>query len=559
MRPFDPRLPRLLPQCRGPVVLLGALGVLGGVAAVAQAFAVAALVVAVVEDVSPTGAAWTLVAIAAGRAVIAAASEIGAARAGVTVSTALRERLLEVMLSRGDGGSARDPETQPATPAVDAFTVATSGATAVEPYVARYLPALIGAGVLPVLTIGTMLFVDWPSALIVVLTVPLLPVFAALIGHATEDATRRRWAALAGLSGQFLDAVRGLPTLVAYGRARRQTGQVRRTGDRHRVATIATLKLAFTSSAALELLATISVAMVAVAVGLRLAAGSMPLGTGLVAILLAPEAYWPIRRVGAEFHSAADGAAAIDDALGLLESAAGAATASRELVAPGGASSGRIVADRVRFRYPGAPVDALAAITFTAPKGLTVITGVSGSGKTTLLTILAGLRAPTSGSVHAPRTHLVTQRPFLLPGTVRENLLIGAGVTARPARTDGELADALAAVGLLDQLPAGLDTVIGDDGFGLSAGQRARLGMARAMLDDAPTLAFDEPTAHLDGRASEAAHAVLARLAREHIVIAVTHRRDLVDIADTHIEIGPDAAPVEIDCGTADLLPVGVP
>lgn len=551
VRPFDPRLLRLLPQCRGPVGLLGALGVLGGVAAVAQAFAVAALVVAVVEDASPTGAAWTLVAIAAGRAVIAAASEIGAARAGVTVSTALRERLLEVMLSRGDGGSARDPEAQPATPAVDAFTVATSGATAVEPYVARYLPALIGAGALPVLTIGTMLFVDWPSALIVVLTVPLLPVFAALIGHATADATRRRWAALAGLSGQFLDAVRGLPTLVAYGRARRQTGQVRSTGDRHRVATIATLKLAFTSSAALELLATISVAMVAVAVGLRLAAGSMPLGTGLVAILLAPEAYWPIRRVGAEFHSAADGAAAIDDALGLLESAAGGAPV------PAVPALGRIVADRLRFRYPGAPVDALAAITFTAPRGLTVITGASGSGKTTLLTILAGLRAPTSGTVHAPRTHLVTQRPFLLPGTVRENLLIGAGVTAGPARTDGELADTLDAVGLLDQLPAGLDTVIGDDGFGLSAGQRARLGMARAMLDDAPALAFDEPTAHLDGRASEAVHAVLARLAREHIVIAVTHRRDLVDIADTHIEIGPDAAPSEIDAAAGDLLPAG--
>ena len=551
VRPFDPRLLRLLPQCRGPVGLLGALGVLGGVAAVAQAFAVAALVVAVAEHASPTGAAWALVTVGAVRAVIAAASEIGAARAGVTVSTALRERLLEVMLSRSDGGSARDPEGQPATPAVDAFTVATSGATAVEPYVARYLPALIGAGVLPVLTIGTMLFVDWPSALIVVLTVPLLPVFAALIGHATADATRRRWAALAGLSGQFLDAVRGLPTLVAYGRARRQTGQVRRTGDRHRVATIATLKLAFTSSAALELLATISVAMVAVAVGLRLAAGSMPLGTGLVAILLAPEAYWPIRRVGAEFHSAADGAAAIDDALGLLESAAGGAPV------PAVPALGRIVADRLRFRYPGAPVDALAAITFTAPRGLTVITGASGSGKTTLLTILAGLRAPTSGTVHAPRTHLVTQRPFLLPGTVRENLLIGAGVTAGPARTDGELADTLDAVGLLDQLPAGLDTVIGDDGFGLSAGQRARLGMARAMLDDAPALAFDEPTAHLDGRASEAVHAVLARLAREHIVIAVTHRRDLVDIADTHIEIGPDAAPSEIDAAAGDLLPAG--
>lgn len=586
MRPFDPRLLRIAPRCRPQIALLGALGVVAGLAAIGQAFAIAALVVAVVSGRSPAGAALALVAVIAIRAAIAAVTELVAARAGVAVSTALRERLLAAMLAPG-------ASTSQATGA-GAFTLATSGARSVEPYVARYLPALFSGGVLPVLTIGTMLLVDWPSALIVLVTVPLLPVFAALIGHATAEATERRWAALAGLSEQFLDAVRGLPTLVGYGRARRQIAQVRRTGDAHRRATVATLRLAFTSSAALELLATISVAMVAVAVGLRLAAGSMPLQTGLLAILLAPEAYWPIRRVGAEFHAAADGAATINDAVPLLsgdsprsttnDSAAssrpngggpadGAAAIDDAVPLLGGdspsstaqtgepddsAAHGRplaVVVDRVRYRYPAATADALAEVSFTAGPGLTAITGPSGCGKTTLLLLLAGLRSADSGAVSAPPCHLVTQRPFLLPGTVADNLSIG--VATPPDR--GAMTEALREVGLLDELPLGLETPLGDDGFGLSAGQRGRLGIARATLGEAPMLLVDEPTAHVDERAAAAVHQMLRRLARKRVVIAVTHRADLAELADHRIDLAPPVTAPPVTAPPDATAPVTTP
>ena len=174
---------------------------------------------------------------------------------------------------------------------------------------------------LPLLAIGTLAFVDWPSALIVAFTVPLLPVFAALIGRTTQESTQRRWRSLSALSGHFLDVMRGLPTLASYGRAEAQVDTIATVSRRHRLATMKTLRLAFMSSAALELLATISVALVAVTVGIRLANGSMPLYTAMLAILLAPEAYWPIRRVGTEFHSAADGAEALSDVMSELEHA----------------------------------------------------------------------------------------------------------------------------------------------------------------------------------------------------------------------------------------------
>lgn len=527
VRPFDPAILRLLPRSRRPVALLGLLGVLNGALAIGQAFSIAAAVVSVVTDGDLIGPTVALLAVAMARAATGAAAEATAARAGVRVSTALRQALLDAALVRSAAMSATELRT-----------LAVNGATSVEPYVARFLPALVSAAVLPVLAIATLVAVDWPSALIVVGTVPLLPLFAALIGHATADATQRRWQALRALSGHFLDVVRGLPVLVSYGRAGRQVGEIRRVGDRHRAATMATLRLAFLSSAALELLATISVAMVAVAVGLRLAAGQMDLHTGLLAILLAPEAYWPIRRVGAEFHAAADGAAAVADSLVVL--ARGAEPAGTELVrrepvarAAAGADSTDpqpiVRARGVHYRYPGADSDVLAGINLTAGPGLTVITGPSGCGKSTVLELLAGLRVPTRGTLRAPRAHLVSQRPFLIPGTIRENLVLPGD------RSDGDLREALARVGLdalVAALPHGLDSMIGDDGFGLSAGQRARLGLARALLTDAPLVLLDEPTAHLDVQAATLVQQAVRDLADSRIVIAATHRSGLVETAE---------------------------
>jgi thiol reductant ABC exporter CydD subunit len=496
--------------------------VLQGVASVCSAFAVAALATAAVRAQDLVGPI-TLLAVAFGaRAVLSYLVERAAARAGIQVSGALRSRLIAAWLRR-------PVETLPEPSA--GTTLAAQGCSSVETYVARYLPALVHAAVVPLLAVVTLLLVDWPSAVIVVLTLPLLPLFAALIGRTTEEATDRRWAALHGLSGHFLDVVRGLPTLVAYGRGMRQVATVRSVGERHRAETMATLRLSFMSSAALELLATISVALVAVTVGLRLAAGDLDLLPGLIAILLAPEAYWPIRRVGAEFHAAADGAQALDRIMAELDVKVPVTVRIPE--------SG-VELTGVGYRYPDDSTDVLLGVNLTADTGLTVVTGPSGSGKTTLLELVAGLRLPTAGSVLAAPAHLVTQRPFLLPGTVRENLQLGEPVTS------DRLWDALRGVGLdgaVAGMPQGLDTALGDDGFGLSAGQRARLAVARAVLGHEPVVLLDEPTAHLDAEGVEALHEVIRALARDRTVIATTHRPELLAVADRQVELVDRRAP----------------
>ena len=524
MRPFDPRLLRTAPAARRPVAVLAVVGVLQGVATIGLAIAVAALVVAVVEGTSLRTSALWLAALFGVRAVLAWTSERVAAWVGVEVTVALRERLVARWL--------RAPAER--RPAPDrAVTLAAQGAASVEPYAARFLPALVAGAVVPVLALGTLFVVDWVSGLIVLLTLPLLPFFAALIGRATQMETEKRWSALAALAGHFLDVMRGLPTLVGYGRAERQVDVIGEVSQRHRAATMRTLRLAFMSSAALELLASISVAIVAVAVGVRLTHGSMTLQAGLLAILVAPEAYWPIRRIGAEFHSAADGAEAIDGILAELD--APAATAD-----DAGTEVG-VLMRHVAYTYPGSGTPVLTGVHLDAGPGLTAVTGPSGVGKSTLLELAAGLRTPTAGTVRAGRAHLVTQRPFLPAGTLREALVLGNGAD------DQAVWDALRLVGLegfVASLPLALATPLGDDGFGLSAGQRARIALARATLSTAPVLLVDEPTAHLDAASADLVHLVLASLGERRTVVVVTHRPELVALADRHVEVTHDGAQV---------------
>ncbi|KAF0834645.1 thiol reductant ABC exporter subunit CydD [Ornithinibacter aureus] len=526
MRPFDPRLLRAAPAARRPVAVLAVVGVLQGIATIGLAVALTALVVAVVEGMPLRAPALWLAGLFVVRAGLSWVSEKVAAWAGVEVTAQLREALLARWLA-SPAERRPDPDR--------AVTLAAQGAASVEPYAARFLPALVAGAVVPAMALATLVWVDWISALIVVLTLPLLPFFAALIGKTTQADTEKRWAALSSLSGHFLDVVRGLPTLVTYGRAQRQVEVIGEVSQQHRRATMATLKLAFMSSAALELLASISVAIVAVSVGIRLTHGSMTLQAGLLAILLAPEAYWPVRRVGAEFHAAADGAEAIDGILAELAPA----TASPEAPRPGDELG--VVLDGIHYTYPGAEEAVLAGVTLDAGPGLTAITGPSGVGKSTLLELAAGLRTPTAGTVRAGRAHLVTQRPFLPAGTLREALTLGNDAD------DQALWDALRLVGLegfVAGLPLALATPLGDDGFGLSAGQRARIALARATLSTAPVLLVDEPTAHLDEAAATLVHDVLAGLGERRTVIAVTHRPELVARADRHVVLTRDGAEV---------------
>ena len=525
MKPFDPALLRLVPASRAPVVALSVAGVLGGVLAVAQALCLAWLASTVVTGGALGASLWWTIGLLAARGLVSGLQQWVAGWAGQEVAAGLRVQLLRRWSGLPEGARP-DPD--------EAVTRATDGVAGVEPYVARFLPALVTAAVVPAISVLTLVFVDIWAALIVVVTLPLLPIFAALIGRHTQDETQRRWRAMRDLAGHFLDVVRGLPTLVNYGRAERQVEVVAEVGRRHRVATVRTLRTAFLSTVALELLATISVALVAVCVGLRLAYGAMDLQVAMAAILLAPEAYWPIRRVGSEFHNAADGAEALDRLLPDLAPSPTERVGSG-VSTPPSASAPAVTVAALTFHHAGRDLT-LDDLHLASPPGpgLTALVGPSGAGKSTLLELLAGLRLPTAGTITAPPAHLATQRPLLLPGTVRENLALADGQVS-----DQEMGLALTRVGLWPALAErdGLDTRLGDDGFGLSAGQRGRLALARATLSDTPLVLLDEPTAHIAPDALPGLRHVIAELAHHRRVIVATHDAELAALADQRWEL----------------------
>ncbi|MDN5893726.1 MAG: thiol reductant ABC exporter subunit CydD, partial [Nocardioides sp.] len=509
MKPLDPRvLPHLLPA-RWPLtgVLVG--NVVAGLLVVGQAFAGAALVATLLADPGGPGwhaPAWWFAGVTVGRAVLGWLVDVLAGRAAGRVGCHLRRRVLRSALDL-EATELADRRTG------ELATLATRGVAAVEPYLTKYLPALVLAAVLPVVTLAAMASQDLWSALIVVLTLPLVPVFAILIGLTTQEKADREWRALSSLAGHFLDVVRGLPTLVAHRRAKAQAPTIRAVTERYRRASADTLKLAFASSAALELIATISVALVAVSVGLRLADGGMDLQTALVVLLLAPEAYWPLRRVGAEYHSAAEGTATFE--------AINALTPSRRALTTYAAESARTDAqdrpvgtnkhtkgssrheltpqpiriDDLTLSWPGRTHPVIEHLTTRLPaRGITAVVGPSGCGKSTLLQALIGELPPDDGMIRVGADQLsddlpggidawrsrvaqLPQRPWLTADSIAANLCIG-----RPEAGMDDLLDALRMVdldGVVAALPHGLDTPLGEDGVGLSAGQRARLALAR--------------------------------------------------------------------------------
>jgi ATP-binding cassette, subfamily C, bacterial CydCD len=548
MRPFDRGMLPYLRAARPALLRLLAASLAQGVLVVVQAFAVAATIVAVVDGRSAAAPATVVACVFALRAAAAYVSDRAAAVAATRVSSQVRGRVLETALARG-------PVWLAGRRSGELVALATRGAAAVEPYLTRYLPALIVAATLPILTVVAMATQDLLSALIVLITLPLLPLFAALIGMTTRERAQRQWRELASLAGHFLDVVRGLPTLVAFRRARAQTRTISAATDRHRRATMATLRLAFASSAALELVATLSVALVAVVVGLRLDAGRIALEPALVVLLLAPEAYWPIRKVGAEFHAAAEGTATFAAAADVV----GDAHAGRVDLSSRPATTPRrppaIAVRGLQVRYPGA--DGLALDLPAAhlqPTGLNVIVGPSGSGKSTLVMALLGFVEPESGQIQiegpdAPhdlgadwrrQVAWMPQRPWFAAGSIADNLRLG-----RQSASDAELWEALGSVGLagtVASLPGGLGADLAEDGRSLSAGQRARVALARVMVSGRPVVIVDEPTAHLDDVTQQLVIAALLRLSERALVVVVSHREELVDAAETVIRISPPAA-----------------
>jgi ATP-binding cassette subfamily C protein CydD len=424
----------------------------------------------------------------------------------------------------------------------DAALLTTRGLDGLRPYFTRYVPAVVLAGILSPAAVIVMACYDVQSAIIVVIALPLIPVFMILIGLVTADRSMASLNAMATLQSRLLDLVAGIPTLRALGRADGPEHRIAELSAAHRRSAMSTLRIAFLSAMVLELLATLDVALVAVSVGLRLVYGEVALADALTALLLAPEVFWPLRRVGVEFHAAQDGKAAATKADALLDDLPQPPSGVRSVVATGAPI--RLDGVRVAGRDGAAPDGVSAQIT---PGAITFLTGPNGAGKSTVLQVILGLMRPTSGRVLVdgvdvaeldPRAWWaqvawLAQRPVLIPGTVRENLdLFGA-------LSDTDTACRIAGFDeVLATLPDGYDTLIGRGGTGLSLGQRQRLGLARVLGSSAPVLLLDEPTSHLDAALeTRVLDAIVTRARAGATVVLVGHRREVVAIGDEVIHV----------------------
>ena len=434
------------------------------------------------------------------------------------------------------------PPGELATQRDAASVVVTRGLDGLRPYFTGYLPTLLLAAIQTPATVAVIAVYDLKSVVIVLITLPLIPIFMVLIGLATADRSAAALAAMTTLQARLLDLIAGIPTLRALGRGQGPESRIAELAAAHRRSAMATLRIAFLSALVLELLATLGVALIAVGIGLRLVFGEMTLATGLTVLLLAPDVYWPLRRIGVEFHAAQDGRTAADEAFALIGEPT-ARQARTQTVSARGAQI-RLENLAVTGRDGQAPHDLTAVI---EPGSVTVLTGRNGAGKSTTLQAIAGVTVPSSGRVGVAGLDVsdldptdwwrqlswLPQRPVLVPGTVGDNLVLLGDLD--------DLETACAASGfdaVLAELPDGLETVLGRGGVGLSLGQRQRLGLARALGSKAPVLLLDEPTAHLDARAEQRVlRSIVERARAGATVVVVGHRDPVVAIGDRVIEV----------------------
>ncbi|GLZ80901.1 hypothetical protein Afil01_57080 [Actinorhabdospora filicis] len=536
MRPIDPQAMKRLPELRRYLTLTAVTGAVTAAAIGVQAFALSGVLSRAVQDVSPELlGGLALVAAAFGvRALLAWTHGRVAARAAADVKARLRAEVLE-------GAAARGPRWLRGRRGGETATLVTRGVDGLDAYLTGYLPQLMLGMTVPIAVLVMLYVADLTSAIIITVTVPLIPIFGILVGWHTKAKTEKQWRLLSRLGGHFLDVVAGLATLKVAGRAAAQAKAVREVADRYRGATMSTLRVAFLSALVLELVATVSVALVAVPIGLRLADGTFDLRTAFFVLLLAPEAFLPLRAMGTQFHASQEGLAAMREALDVKPEPEPARRALPE------GPFQTIAFEDVTVEYPG--VKALDGATFTVTAGERVaLIGPSGAGKTTVLAVLLGFVTPSSGRVlidghdlaeldaddWRARLGWVPQRAHLFAGTVADNIRLGD-----PDAPIGRVREAAisADAGFIDTLPDGYDTSLGDRGVGLSAGQSRRLALARAFLRDAPLLLLDEPTASLDGHSEAAVTTATARLAEGRTALIVAHRPALLEHADRVLRV----------------------
>ncbi len=490
------------------------------------------------DDVSRDLALLVLVSL--GRGLLAWAFEVMGRRGAIAVLSQLRLELVETRLRR-------DPTALDGAESAELAAVAVQGIDPLEVYFGRFLPQVVLAFVVPVAVLAWVARIDLTSALVMLITLPLVPVFMVLIGRYTERKTRARAEALALLANRFLDVVRGLPTLRAYNRSRAQADSIAVVGEEYRATTMKTLRVAFLSGAVLELAATLGIALVAVTVGVRLVEGGIGFEAALLVLLLAPELYLPLRTLAAQYHASADGVAVAERLLELTEESAPTPAPRTPLPAGDGAV---VRLEAVSYTYPARPRVVLDEVDLELRRGETVaLVGPSGSGKSTVAAIVLGLAEPTGGRVLREgseggngdiaawrrRVAWVPQRATIFTGSVADNIRLG-----EPGADDEHVQAAARLAGaddFIERLPGGYAAIVGDGGRTLSAGEGQRLALARAFLRDARLVVLDEPTANLDPANAEAVAGAMHRLAGGRTVLVIAHRPELAETADRIVRL----------------------
>ena len=524
------------PATRSAIYLLGLLAALKALALVLMGQAVASVLTGLVAG----DAGWaSQVALGLAGVVLRSLTvwgqAVAARRAALGIKEELRAQLLERALRNG---------TREAGPADGGLAVlATRGLDALDNYYTQFLPALVNCAAIPLLLGARILFADWVSAVVIVLTVPLVPLFMVLIGRYTEDSVREAQASLARLSAHMLELAKGLPVLVGLGRATAQRKALEEISEEYRGRTMGTLRTAFLSALALELIATISVAVVAVFIGVRLVHGDMPLEAGLLALILAPDCYLPLRELGTAHHASDDGRVALAETTAVTE-----APEPRPLpAAKAGRPGAPLTVTGLAVSYSGRSGPAVGPLTFSAPQGrITALDGASGAGKSTVLGVLAGTigdgaGTTVSGTVQGlDRTALawVPQHPVMLAETVLDEVVLYLSGDIHGAR--GHAGVESAARACLARADAG--HLAQQHPAELSPGELRRVALARGLARievGATVLLLDEPTAHLDDASAMAVEDAIRRLRGRVTVILVAHNERTRSLADNVVPVGP--------------------
>jgi ATP-binding cassette, subfamily C, bacterial CydD len=557
VRPVDPRLLRYARAARRQLATTVALGVVATIAILAQAGLLAHALASAARGHPAVlwGTLLALLGVVAVRVAVTYGGEVCALRAAATVKSQLRRALAARVVglgpawSSGQGGQGGQGG--------EITALATRGLDGLDPYFARYLPQLVLAVAVPVAVLARVAAADWISAILIAATLPLIPLFAVLVGWHTKARTRRQWRLLATLAGHFLDVVEGLPTLKVFGRSRHQEKVIGEVTDAYRSETMSALRVAFLSALVLELAAAVATALVAVEVGLRLLYGHMAYETALLVLLLTPEAFLPLRAVAAQFHASMEGAAAAGRVLEILETetrepqrSALLIGAPAHLPVPPSLRTDEIVLNAVTAAYPGRDRPAVQGLNLAIRPGERIaVTGPSGAGKSTLLALLLGFVQPAAGTIRAGGSDLaaidpgpwraqiawVPQQPHLFAGTAADNIALGDPAASMDAiRRAAELAGAAE---FIEALPRGYRQELGERGLRLSAGQRQKIALARAFLRDARLLLLDEPAAHLDPASARALWETIGTMAAGRTVVLVSHDRGWDGLATREITL----------------------